>query len=125
MVPVVAASRESARSLRVSTTYPPRAGFGEMGKSRLAPDLVLIRKTGSWTRSVTYANGEPSTGSTSEGCCRQNVVEGFAARSGGNTLGSTAGKLKTSTDIGFWKDGGLLSFKFNSPRRGRARAGMY
>src|SRR5882724_12151789 len=84
-----------------------------------------MRNTGSCTRSVTYASGEPSTGNTREGCCKQNVLVGFAARKGGNTSGSMVGKLKTSTDIGFLKEGGLLSFRFNSLWRGRARAGMY
>src|SRR6267143_2965852 len=95
------------------------------GNSMLEPASLCTSKVKSCAREVEKTRGAPSTGRTNEGLCRQETWLGSTARRGGNCAASTAGSPTTSTDLGLWNEGGLLSLRFNWSPFGTARAGMY
>ena len=56
---------------------------------------------------------------------RQATWLGSAGRSGGEGEDWTAGRPMTRTDLGLWKEGGVLSRRFIASFCGKAMAGMY
>src|SRR6266851_525493 len=105
-------------------TRPPWNASGVRGTSVSLPALSRWR-TRSWAKAVENTSGAPSTGRTMEGLRRQVTTLGSAGRRGGGTAAWMAGRPMTMTDLGSWKEGGVLRRRLRASSLGKEMAGMY